>query len=90
MSVHHKLKEAYDSLRKEVLYNILIEFRVSMKPLRLITVCLSEMYSGVRINICWIIFLSKMVYNNETLYHHHFSILFWNMPLGLFKKTRWD
>jgi hypothetical protein len=33
-------KNAYDSVRREVLYNILIEFGVPMKPVRLIQLCL--------------------------------------------------
>jgi purine nucleoside phosphorylase len=32
-------KKAYDSLRKKVLYNILTEFGVSMKPVTLIKMC---------------------------------------------------
>jgi hypothetical protein len=35
-------KKAYDSVRKEVLYNILIEFCIPMKPVRLIKMCLNE------------------------------------------------
>jgi hypothetical protein len=35
-------EEAYDSVRREVLYNILIEFGVPMKLARLITMCLNE------------------------------------------------
>jgi hypothetical protein len=38
-------KKAYDSDRREVLYNILIEFGVPMKPARLIKMCLNETYS---------------------------------------------
>jgi hypothetical protein len=41
-------KKAYDSYRSEVLYNILIEFGVSMKLVRLIKMCLNETYSKVR------------------------------------------
>jgi hypothetical protein len=40
-------KKAYDSVRREVLYNILIEFGVLMKPVRLIKMCLNETYSKV-------------------------------------------
>jgi hypothetical protein len=42
-------KKAYDSVRREVLYNILIEFGVPMKLDRLIKMCLNETYSNVRI-----------------------------------------
>ena len=38
-------KEAYDSLRREVLYNILIELGIPMKLVRLIKMCLTTMYS---------------------------------------------
>jgi len=36
------LKKAYDSFRREVLYNILIEFGIPMKLLRLIKICLQH------------------------------------------------
>jgi hypothetical protein len=42
-------KKAYDSVKGKVLYNILIEFRVPIKLLRLIKMCLNETYSKVRI-----------------------------------------
>jgi hypothetical protein len=40
-------KKAYDSARREVLYNIHIEFEVPMKLVRLIRMCLNETYSKV-------------------------------------------
>jgi hypothetical protein len=42
-------KKAYDSLKREVLYNIVIEFGVPMKLVRLIKMCLNETYGKVRI-----------------------------------------
>jgi hypothetical protein len=42
-------KKAYDSVRREVLYNILMEFGVPVKLVRLIKMCLNEMYTQVYI-----------------------------------------
>jgi hypothetical protein len=41
--------KAYESVRKEVLFSILIEFGVPMSLVRLIKMCLNETYSKVRI-----------------------------------------
>jgi hypothetical protein len=41
-------KETYDSFRREVLYNILIEFGIPKKLVRLVKSCLTETYSRVR------------------------------------------
>ena len=41
-------KKAYDSVRREVLYNILIEFGVPKKLIRLVKMCFTETYSRVR------------------------------------------
>ena len=43
------LKKAYDSVRREVLYNILILFGMPMKLVRLIKICLTETYGRVRV-----------------------------------------
>jgi len=40
-------KKAYDSVRREVLLNILIEFGIHRKMVRLMKMCLTETYSGV-------------------------------------------
>jgi hypothetical protein len=42
-------KKVYDSVRKEVLYTILFEFRVPMKLVRIIKMCLNETCSKVSI-----------------------------------------
>jgi hypothetical protein len=42
-------KKAYDSVRREILYSILIEFGVHMKLVRLTKMCLNETYIKVRI-----------------------------------------
>jgi hypothetical protein len=42
-------KKAYDSVRREVLYNVVIEFGVPMKLIRLIIMCLNETLSRVQV-----------------------------------------
>jgi len=39
------LKKASDSVRKEVLYNILLEFGIPMKLVRLLKMCLNKTYN---------------------------------------------
>jgi hypothetical protein len=51
-TVHQLLidfKKAYDSVRRELLYSIRIEFGIPRKLVRLIQMCLNETYSTVRI-----------------------------------------
>jgi len=51
-AVHHlfiDFEKAYDSVRREVLYNIFIEFDISIKLERLINMCTTESYSRVRV-----------------------------------------
>jgi len=42
-------KKAYNSVRREVLYNNLIQFGIRMKLVSLIKMCLNETYSRVRV-----------------------------------------
>jgi hypothetical protein len=42
-------KKAYDSVKREVLYNILLEFGITKKPVRLIKMYLNKTYSKVRV-----------------------------------------
>jgi len=41
--------KAYNSVRRKVLYNILIEFDIPMEVVRLIKMCLGETYSRGRV-----------------------------------------
>jgi hypothetical protein len=52
VTVHQLLTDfnkAYDSVRGEVLYKILIEFGIPRKLVRLIKMCLNETYSRVQL-----------------------------------------
>jgi retron-type reverse transcriptase len=42
-------KKAYDSVRREALYNVLIDFGIPKKLVKLIKMCLIETYSRVRV-----------------------------------------
>ena len=42
-------KKAYDSIRREVLYKILITFGIPRKLVMLVKMCLTEKYSRVRV-----------------------------------------
>jgi hypothetical protein len=50
ISYSQEFKEAYHSVRREVLYNILIEFGIPMKLVRLIKMYFNEICSKVRID----------------------------------------
>jgi hypothetical protein len=44
------LKKAYDSVKREALYNIVLEFGIPKKLVRLIKMCLNETYSKICIS----------------------------------------
>jgi len=61
ISCLYTCKEAYDSVRREVLYNILIEFGIPMKLVRLIKMCLRHIAKSGYARICLTCFLLGMV-----------------------------
>ena len=69
-------KKAYDSVRNEVLYNILIEFGVPKKLVRRVKMCLTETYSTVRVgkNLSDL-FRIRNGLKKEMLYRHCFYTL---------------
>jgi hypothetical protein len=82
-------KKACDSVRREVLYNILIEFGILLNLGRLMKMCLSETYSRVWVGK----HLSETFpIKNGLKQGFALSLLLFhfaeNMPLGGFKQTR--
>jgi len=69
-------KKAYDSVRREVLSKILIEFRIPTNLVRLIRMSLTETYSRIRVgeNVSDR-FPIRNGLNKETLYHECFLTL---------------
>ena len=49
ISYFRDLKKAYDSVRRKVSFNILIEFGIPMKLVEQIKMCPTEMYNRVRV-----------------------------------------
>jgi hypothetical protein len=72
------LKKAYDSVRKEVLYNILIEFEVLKKLVGPIKMCLNETYSTVHISKYQ---SDKFPIQNDLKYGDSLSPLLFTFPL---------
>ena len=69
-------KKTYDSVRREVLYNIIIEFGIPTKLVRLIKMYLNETCSRVRVdkNLSDM-FPIKNGWKKEMFYRHCFSTL---------------
>jgi sorting nexin-29 len=49
-------KKAYDSVKREFLYNILLQFGISKKLVMLIKMCLNETYSELRVGKLFLIY----------------------------------
>jgi hypothetical protein len=70
-------KETYDSVRKKVLDNILIEFGIPMRLLRLINTCLGKTYSRVWVGK----HLSDMFHIRNDLKQGEYFLSFLNFAL---------
>jgi hypothetical protein len=74
-------KEVNDSVRREDLCNILMEFGIPLKPVTLIKICLRKPYSRVRVGK----YMSdRFPIKNGLKYRHCFSTLLKSMALGGF------
>jgi hypothetical protein len=80
-------KKACDSVRREVLYNIVIEFRASMKLLRMIKMCLNETYSKVRVGKHW---SDNFPIHNCIKQGHALSPLLFNYTLEYAIREVWE
>jgi len=54
-------KKVYNSVRREVFYNILIDFSILMQLARIIKLCLNHISESGKANICLTCFLLRMV-----------------------------
>jgi sorting nexin-29 len=79
-------KKAYDSVRREVLYNILMEFGVPNKVVRLVKMCSTETYSRVQVgkNLSDMFPIRNGLKQGDAL-RHCFSTFPWSMPLAAFR-----
>lgn len=69
-------KMTYDSVSREDMYNILFEFGVPMKLVRLICVCLNEMYNRVQVGIFLAHFQLWMIWTRKCFVATAFQLCF--------------
>jgi hypothetical protein len=71
-------KKTYDSVMREVLYNVLTESGIPTKQFRLIKICLNETYSNSLIckHLSDMFSFQNGLKNKEMFYRHCFSTLF--------------
>jgi hypothetical protein len=74
-------RKAYDSVMREVLYKILIEFGIPIKSVGVIKMCLNEINSRV----CMFPIQNNLKHRVHN--YHNFSALLQNTLLGKSKKT---
>jgi hypothetical protein len=82
-------KKAYDSVTRVVFYNILIEFCIPMKLVRLVKMRLNETYSRVQVgkHLSDTFPIKNGLKQGDAL-SPLFSTLLRNTPLGGFRQTR--
>jgi hypothetical protein len=86
------LMKAYDSVSREVLYNILIEIGVPVILVRPIKMYFNETQSKVYIgkHLSDTFPIQNGLKQGDAFYRHCFSTLLWNMLLERSRKTRWN
>ena len=82
LEIYGYFKKAYDSVRREALHNILIEFGIPKKLVRLIKMCLTETYSrvGVGKNLSEMFPIRNGLKQGDALLP-----LLWSMPIRGFR-----
>ena len=80
------MKKAHDTVRKEVLYNIFMEFGIIKKLVRLIKMCPTETYSRVRVgkNLSDMFPIRNGLKQGD-VFSPLFLTLLYSTPLGGFK-----